>query len=127
MGISFRHRGDFKKTERFLKKAEKVGFLDTLEVYGKRGVEALASATPVHSGLTANSWRYEIHTSPDDCAIYWINDNVQDGWFNVAVGLQYGHGTRNGGWVAGVDYINPAICPIFEEIAQAVWREVQSW
>ena len=127
MGISFRHKGDFKNTERFLKKAEKTDFFSHLEQYGQEGVAALASATPVRSGLTADSWSYEIHKTADDCAIYWINSNDQDGWFNVAIGLQYGHGTGTGGWVEGIDYINPAIQPIFEKIADSVWREIGSW
>lgn len=127
MGISFRHKGDFKNTERFLKKAEKAEFWTRLEKYGEEGVAALASATPVNSGLTADSWSYEIHKTADDCAIYWVNNNTQDGWFNVAIGLQYGHGTGTGGWVEGIDYINPAIQPIFERIAEDVWSEIRSW
>lgn len=127
MGISFKHKGSFKNTERFLKKAEKADFWTRLEKYGQEGVEALASATPVNSGLTADSWTYEINKSRDDCAIYWVNTNVQDGWFNVAIGLQYGHGTRNGGWVEGIDYINPTIQPIFERIAEDIWSEIKNW
>ena len=127
MKISFTHRGNFQKTERFLKKAEKADFWSRLEKYGEEGVQALASATPVDSGLTADSWTYEIKKDPTDCAIYWSNTNDQAGWFNVAIGLQYGHGTRNGGWVEGIDYINPAIQPIFERIAEDVWSEIGSW
>lgn len=127
MKISFRHKGNFDKTERFLKKAEKAGFFDRLEKYGEEGVAALAAATPVNSGLTADSWTYEIHKEAEDCAIYWINTNVQDGWFNVAIGLQYGHGTGTGGWVEGIDYINPVIQPIFQKIAEDIWSEVRGW
>lgn len=123
MGISFRHHGSFRKTEKFLKKAEKADFFTRLEQYGKEGVAALRSATPVDSGLTADSWTYEIHKTKDDCAIYWINNNVNKG-VNVAIILQYGHGTGTGGYVQGIDYINPAIMPIFEKIAEDVWQEV---
>jgi len=110
-----------------LKKAEKADFWTRLEKYGEDGVAALASATPVNSGLTADSWSYEIRKSANDCAIYWVNNNLQDGWFNVAIGLQYGHGTGTGGWVEGIDYINPAIQPIFERIAEDVWSEIRNW
>lgn len=127
MGISFKHGGDFKNIERFLKKAEKNDIWSVLENYGREGVRALASATPMDSGLTADSWTYEIRKDPSDCAIYWLNTNDQDGRFNVAIGLQYGHGTRNGGWVQGRDYINPVIQPIFDRIAADVWNEIQNW
>lgn len=127
MGISFRHRGDFKKTERFLKKAEKADLWTRLEKYGQEGVNALSSATPKDTGLTAGSWNYEIHKSADDCAIYWTNSNDANGWFNVAIGLQYGHGTGTGGWVEGIDYINPAIQPIFEKIAEDIWSTIERW
>lgn len=127
MGISFRHRGSFKNIERFLKKAEKLDYWKRLEKFGEEGVAALASATPVDSGLTASSWTYEIRHTKDDCAIYWKNENVQDGWYVVAVGLQYGHTTGTGGWVEGRDYINPAIRPIFDRIAEDVWAEIGRW
>lgn len=127
MKISFRQKGDFRKTERFLKRARDADFFERLEEYGREGVEALSSATPVGTGLTAGSWSYEIRKTADDCAIYWTNSNVVDGWFNVAIGLQYGHGTGTGGWVEGIDYINPAIQPIFERIAEDVWATIQKW
>ena len=127
MRITFKHKGSFKNTEKFLKKAEKADYWTRLEKFGQEGVEALASATPTDSGKTASSWSYEIRKTADDCAIYWINDNVQDDWFNVAIGLQYGHATGTGGWVEGFDYINPAIRPIFDRIAEDVWREIGSW
>lgn len=124
MGISFRHRGSFKNTEKFLKKAEKTDFFAHLEKFGEMGVEALRSATPVDSGLTADSWGYEITHTNDECRIEFTNSNLQKGWFNVAIMLQFGHGTRNGGWVQGRDYINPAIQPIFDQIAEDAWNEV---
>lgn len=94
-----------------------------LDKYGKQGVSALSSATPVDSGLTANSWRYEIETKGDQTTIYWSNSNINKG-VNIAVILQYGHGTRNGGYVVGRDYINPAMRPIFDSIANEAWKEV---
>lgn len=127
MKVTFRHKGSFKNTEKFLKKAEKADYWTRLERFGQEGVEALAAATPTDSGKTASSWSYEIRKTVDDCAIYWSNDNVEDEWFNVAIGLQYGHATGTGGWVEGFDYINPAIRPIFDRIANDVWREIGSW
>ena len=98
---------------------------DNLEPLAQRGVEALRSATPKESGATADAWTYEIDRSGGKISIWWTNTNVIEG-FNVAIGLQYGHGTGTGGWVQGYDYINPALKPIFDEIEQRVWEEVQS-
>lgn len=127
MGISFSHRGDFNKTERFLKKAEKFDLRGKLSKYGEKGISALQTATPKDSGLTASSWEYEIDITGDGVTINWLNTNNADGWFNVAAGLQFGHGTGTGGWVEGIDYINPALRPVFDEIAEEIWREVQGW
>lgn len=121
--IVFRQIGDFKKTEKFFRKISKGDFFQTLNAFGRKGVEALASATPVNSGKTADSWDYEIHRSSGQISIYWTNSNVNDG-VNIAIILQYGHGTRNGGYVQGRDYINPAIRPIFDKIADDAWREI---
>ena len=121
--IVFRQTGDFKKTEKFFRKISKGDFFQALYAFGRKGVEALASATPVNSGKTADSWDYEIHRSNGRISIYWTNSNVNDG-VNIAVILQYGHGTRNGGYVQGRDYINPAIRPIFDKIADDAWREI---
>ena len=96
-----------------------------LEQYGQAGAEALASATPVDSGKTAASWGYEIEETPGGVSIYWTNSNIQDG-VNIAVILQFGHGTGTGGYVRGIDYINPALRPIFEQIADKAWKEVTS-
>lgn len=123
--IRFVHKGDFRKTERFLTRAQKAEFLRNLEGFGQRGVLALASATPIESGETALSWGYEIVSGPSGASIYWSNDNIQNG-VNIAVILQYGHGTGTGGYVQGRDYINPAIRPIFDEIAEQAWKEVTS-
>lgn len=121
--IVIKHSGSFKNTEKFLKKMSKSNFNHIYEKYAKEGVLALASATPVASGLTANSWGYEIHSSRSSVTICWTNTNVVDG-VPIAIILQYGHATRNGGYVEGVDYINPTIRPIFDRIADEVWKEV---
>lgn len=121
--IVIKHKGNFNKTEKFLKRASKLDFLRNLEKYGREGVAALSAATPVASGKTANSWNYEIRSSKDSYTIAWTNSNVVNG-VPIAIILQYGHGTRNGGFVQGRDYINPAIQPIFDKIAQEAWKEV---
>lgn len=95
-----------------------------IEPIAARGVTALIAATPKDSGITASSWTYEIVREGNVITIWFKNDNIENG-FNVAVGLQYGHGTGDGGWVEGYDYINPALRPIFDEIADSVWKEVQ--
>lgn len=121
--ITFRQKGDFSKLTRYferVKEAVKLGFLDG---YGREGVAALKSATPIDSGLTANSWYYEIENQNGRVAINFKNSNINDG-VPIAIILQYGHGTRNGGWVQGRDYINPAIRPIFDEIANTAWKGV---
>lgn len=123
--IRFKHKGDFGHTENFFQKVLKRSHLDTLKKYGQAGVEALASATPKDSGETANSWSYEIVENNGGYAIYWNNTNINEG-VNIAVILQYGHGTGTGGYVQGQDYINPAIRPIFDQIADEAWREVTS-
>ena len=121
--ISFRHKGNFKKTTNFLERAKEAVRLGDLDRYGREGVAALASATPVESGKTANSWYYEITRKRGSVTISFYNSNIQNG-VPIAIILQYGHGTRNGGWVQGKDYINPAIQPIFDEIVNNAWREV---
>lgn len=121
--ISFRHKGDFSKLDEFLKNAKKKDRLKILNKYGREGVAALASATPVESGLTATSWHYKIINENGSSTIAFYNSNIQNG-VPIAVILQYGHGTRNGGWVQGRDYINPAIQPIFDNLANEAWREV---
>lgn len=123
--IRFKHRGDFANTEKLFAKAGKMDVTQLLTRYGSEGVAALAAATPTETGATANAWGYEIVARNGKISIFWTNANVNDG-VNIAVILQYGHGTRNGGYVQGVDYINPAIVPIFEQIAQEAWKEVTS-
>ena len=121
--IRFRHKGDFSKTTQFLQKVQHVVKASDLDKYGKAGVAALASATPTDSGLTANSWYYKIEITKASTTISFHNSNIQNG-VPIAIILQYGHATRNGGWIEGRDYINPAIQPIFDSITQEVWKEV---
>lgn len=121
--ITFRQKGDFSKLTRYLERTKEVVKLGDLDKYGREGVAALASATPVDSGKTASSWQYEIKNQNGSVTISFYNSNVQNG-VPIAIILQYGHGTRNGGWVQGRDYINPAIQPIFDKIANEAWREV---
>lgn len=121
--ISFRHKGDFSKTTRYLKRAEKFSLSRVLDKYGREGVAALASATPIDSGETANSWYYEIERGNGSITIAFLNSHINKG-VQIAIILQYGHGTGTGGWVQGRDYINPAIQPIFDKIADDAWREV---
>lgn len=121
--ISFRQKGDFSRLTRFLERAKHAVHLGDLDKYGREGVAALASATPVDSGLTAASWYYEIKVTSGSATITFYNSNVQNG-VPIAIILQYGHGTRNGGYVQGRDYINPAVQPIFDRIADDAWREV---
>ena len=121
--IRFRQKGDFSKLTRFLERAKEVVKIGDLDRYGRAGVAALASVTPTDSGLTANSWYYEIERGNGVTKIVFNNSNIQNG-VPIAVILQYGHGTGTGGWVEGRDYINPAIQPIFDEIAENAWKEV---
>lgn len=121
--IKFRHKGDFSKLTNFLEKAKEAVRLGDLDKYGREGVAALASATPVDSGLTARSWYYEIVHKNGRAEIIFCNSNIQKG-IPIAIILQYGHGTGTGGWVEGKDYINPAIRPVFDKIANEAWREV---
>lgn len=121
--IRFNCKGELKKTDTFLRKMVHLDLDSILDRYGKEGVDALASATPRRTGKTAESWSYEIHGSGSSKTITWTNSNINDG-VCIAVILQYGHGTRNGGYVQGIDYINPAIRPIFEKIAESAYREV---
>lgn len=123
MMIAFKHSGDFSKTISFLNKTKEKDFRKILDRYGKLGVSALASATPNDTGLTAASWDYEIEAVNGSSTITFYNSNIQNG-VSIAIILQYGHGTRNGGWVNGRDYINPAIQPVFDKIAADAWKEV---
>lgn len=121
--ITFDTKGSLQKTMNFLKRARRLNY-DVLDMYGQIGVEALAEATPKDSGKTAQSWYYNIVETRDGVSIQWLNSNLGDGWCPIAVILQYGHATGTGGWVEGRDYINPAIQPIFDDIANQIWRGV---
>lgn len=123
--VTIKHRGNFNKLERFLNAVRGARYLNMLDKYGQKGVKALAAATPVDTGKTAASWTYEIERSPTRTTISWLNTNTNQN-VNIAVILQYGHGTGTGGWVKGRDYINPAIRPVFDRIANEAWREVTS-
>ena len=120
--INLSSTGNFNKTEKFLKRSNNIKL--ELDAYGRKGVAALAAATPVNSGETANSWYYEITKQNGKYTIAFKNSNINNG-VPIAIILQYGHGTNNGGWVEGRDYINPAIQPIFDEMAEAAWKEVK--
>ena len=122
--ITFKQTGDFEKLEAYLKSAPKRLHKTALERFGEEGVRALSSATPIDSGYTAESWYYKIEKTNTGLYINFYNSNIVDG-VPIAIILQYGHSTNNLGWVDGVDYINPAIKPIFEDILQKVWAEVR--
>lgn len=126
--LTFESKGDFSKTTRWLERLKAGKFVKNLDKYGEAGVSALISATPVDSGLTASSWDYEIIQEDGRVTIAFTNSNmvgVGDRYsVPLAIILQYGHATKNGGWVEGIDYINPAIRPIFEAISEAAWKEV---
>lgn len=121
--ITINHYGDFKKLTNFLEKMKRMFDVSMLDKYGREGVAALSAATPVDSGKTASSWTYEIKDIKDGVALTFDNTNIQNG-VSIAIILQYGHGTRNGGWVEGRDYINPAIQPVFDKLANEAWKEV---
>ena len=121
--IKIRQKGDFKKLTSFLEMAKEGIDIGILDKYGKKGVAALSSATPVDTGLTASSWFYKIENKNGIAKIEFHNSNVQKG-VSIALILQYGHGTRNGGYIVGRDYINPAIQPVFDELAKNAWKEV---
>lgn len=116
-------RGDFSEIEKYLKKQKNMKVI--LEKYAQKGVEVLARNTPKRTGRTANSWAYTIEEDGKGYKITWMNSNISEG-YPIALLIQYGHGTRNGGYVQGTDYINPAIGEIFEEFITEIWREVSS-
>ena len=121
--ISFRQKGDFSKLNRYLERVKEAARLSILDKYGREGVAALSSATPVDTGETANSWFYKIKHNNGSARIVFCNSHINEG-VPIAIILQYGHGTGTGGWVEGIDYINPAIQPIFNKIVDAAWKEV---
>lgn len=123
--IKFKVAGDYKKTRRFFKNVLDRKYLCDLDKYGQEGVKLLSAATPVDTGETASSWRYEVVNQDGSYKIHFINDNVVNGC-NVVILLQYGHATRNDGYVEGIDFINPAIKPLFIKLAEDAWKEVKS-
>lgn len=123
--VSFTLSGSTDRTQKFLQKMNAPDLYSGLESLGQRGVAALQANTPVDSGLTANSWGYEIEVKSGSTTITWFNMHNESG-ANIAILLQYGHATGTGGYVSGRDYINPAIKPIFDEIANEVWKKVTS-
>ena len=123
--IKVTSRGSFAKSQAFLQRMKNRDHFTVLEKYGPIGVAALASATPKESSNTANSWYYEVVNRPGYFAIHWLNRHVEDpGRIPIAAILQFGHATRTGGYVQGIDYINPAMRPIFDQIVAEMWREV---
>ena len=124
MTISIKSSGDFKNTAKFLGAMQDQAMYKVLEPYARAGVDALSSATPTETGKTAASWGYEITIEQGHCRIDWTNDNINQN-VNIAVILQYGHGTRNGGYVEGRDYINPVMDSVFSQLADEMWSAVQ--
>lgn len=123
--ISFSQKGDFSKLTSFLEKIKEIVRMGNLDKFGRQGIEALSAATPIDTGLTSASWEYKIENQKGSASITFYNNNIQNG-VPIAIILQYGHATRNGGWVQGRDYINPAIQPVFDRIAEEAWREVKN-
>lgn len=121
--ITFKHKGDFSKTIKYLKDVKQPIKIEILERFAKEGVKALSSATPIESGLTADSWDYQITSNKNGASIKFNNSNINKN-VPIAIILQYGHGTGTGGWVEGRDYINPAIQPVFDKIVEEAWKEV---
>lgn len=123
MGIKFKHKGNFSKTDQFFNRILKREYLNVIDKYAQRGVDALAAATPKDSGETAAAWNYIIEHDRDKTSLIFTNSHFNKG-VNIAIILQYGHGTGTGGYVVGRDYINPAVQPVFDQIAEDVWKEV---
>lgn len=123
MKIKISPKGDFSKTYKYLKNIEDALKNGEFDKYGKMGVEALTNATPRDTGKTANSWEYRVVRMRTRVKLEWYNTNENDN-VNIAVLIQYGHTTKSGGYVRGIDYINPAMKPIFDEIADKLWKEI---
>lgn len=121
--IIIHHKGNFNKIEKFLNRALKPNYLEILANYGQQGVDALSMATPKDTGITSYTWGYEVGRTNKGLTLTWTNANVVDG-VPIVILLQYGHATRNGGFVQGYDFINPAIRPIFDQISNELWKEV---
>lgn len=122
--IKVTHKGNFNNTKNLLKNIRSKKYLNLLDKIGRLGVDALQKATPRDTGKTASSWSYEIEEGRGSVAVVWTNSNVVNGWANVAILIQYGHYTKNGGYVHGRDYINPALQPLFDAMAKDAWEAV---
>ncbi len=122
--ISFKSHGDWEKSFRFLHKAAKLDIGSLLEKYAQQGVDALSAATPVDTGRAASSWRYDIEVGRGESKITWLNDDIEGG-YNVVLLVQYGHATKNGGYIQGRDFINPAMRPVFDNMIYEIWKEVE--
>lgn len=127
MGFKINQKGNFKQTEKLLKKSLNRNYMKILQQYAQKGVNELVAATPVDTGKTAASWSYEIiqNEKAGTVSVVWKNDNFNK-WVNIALIIQLGHATKNGGYVRGIDYINPALKPVFDQLADAAWKEVTS-
>lgn len=121
--ITFKSKGDFKRLTGYFERIKESINVGELDKYGREGVRLLSMYTPKETGLTSQSWEYEIINKDGQATIQFNNTNVKNG-LNIAIILQYGHGTKDGGWVEGIDYINPAIQPLFNKIADDAWKEV---
>ena len=121
--ITVESKGNFDNTEKLLKRIKSRDYLKVLDKFGQQGVTALSGATPTRSGKTASSWDYEVLVSGGSITLQWTNSNINNG-VSIAIILQYGHGTRNGGYVVGRDYINPAMRPLFDKMADEAWKAV---
>jgi hypothetical protein len=124
MGVRITHKGDFKNTERFFKGYKDLDVRKILSPFGEKGVSVLSSATPIDSGETKSSWDYRITQSRSSFSLIFINSHATNKGTPIVILLHYGHATRNGGYVQGRDFINPTIRPVFDELAEAAWKEV---
>lgn len=125
--ISVTTKGDFKNFNKFVKHMSRRDYLKIVEKYARMGVEALSEATPIDTGETASQWDYEIHTTKGSTKIVWTNDNVTKDGTPIPILLQFGHATKDGGYVEGIDFINPALAPVFKNMVEQVWKEVTSY
>ena len=126
MSITFKQTGDFSKVTKYLNSIKGRNYRSTLEKYAEEGVQALRDNTPIDTGITSESWAYEIVTTAKGFSIIWTNSNVTDSGVPIVILLQYGHGTRSGSFVQGIDFINPTMKPIFDKIVESLWKEVES-
>ena len=125
--ISVTTKGDFRNFNKFVKNMSRRDYLKIVEKYARLGVEALSEATPIDTGETASQWGYEIYTTKRTTKIIWTNDNVTRDGTPIPILLQFGHATKDGGFVQGIDFINPAMAPVFEKMVEQVWKEVTSY